>query len=58
MDEYLEKYRLPKNYDPTLKEVENIAKVIFDIKIKRNIAISQGNTEELEQLNSEMNKQN
>lgn len=44
MDEYLEKYRLPKPYEPTLKELEIVAKQIFELKIQRNIAISLGDS--------------
>lgn len=42
MDEYLEKYRLPKSYEPTLKELEIVAKKIFELKMERNISISLG----------------
>ena len=40
LNEYLEKYRLPKPFEGSLKDVEGAAKSIFELKVKRNIAIS------------------
>jgi hypothetical protein len=42
LNEYLEKYRLPKNFEGSLKDVETVAKSMFELKIQRNIAISLG----------------
>lgn len=54
MDEYLEKYRLPKTYESSLKDIESVAKLIFQLKMQRNIAISLADKEKIDQLNSQL----
>jgi len=51
MIDYLEKYRLPKPFEGSLKDVETVAKSLFELKIQRNIAISLKHPDKISEIN-------